>query len=95
MGILPKESRVVSEEKDSNGGTMAEEEEGDYEGVSMGGEDEPFDDLMYNGEGKKNCCITREHAEDSFKQSIATLARSEAKATIQFCSQTYRPSLST
>ena len=35
----------------------------------MDGEDEPPDDIRYNGEGKKSCCITREHAEDSFKVS--------------------------
>ena len=33
MGILPNESRVVSEEEDNNNGTMSEGKEGDYEGV--------------------------------------------------------------
>ena len=49
MGILPKESRAVSEEEDNNDGTMAEGEEGYNEGVWMDGEDEPPDDLRYNG----------------------------------------------
>ena len=95
MGILPKESWLLLEDEDDNDETMAEGEEGNDEGVWIDGENDLPDDLRYNGEGNKNCFITREHAEDSFKQSIATLARSEAKATIQFCSQTYRPSLST
>ena len=33
----------------------------------MDGEDEQPDDLRYNGESKKNCCITSEHVEDSFE----------------------------
>ena len=37
--------------------------------VWMDREDEPPDDTRYNGEGKKNCCNTREHAEDSFEAS--------------------------
>ena len=45
---------------------MSEGEEGNDEGVWMDGEDETSDDLRYNGEGKKNCCINWEHAEDSF-----------------------------
>ena len=66
MGILPKESRVVSEEEDNNGETMAEGLEGDNEGVYMDGEDEPPDELRYNREGKKNSCMNWEDAEDSF-----------------------------
>ena len=33
----------------------------------MDGEDDTPDNLRYNGEGKKNCCMNREHAEDSFE----------------------------
>ena len=32
----------------------------------MDREDEPPDDLRYNGEGKKNRCMNQEHTEDSF-----------------------------
>ena len=39
---------------------------GDNEGVCMDGEEEPHEYLRYIIEGKKNCCITQEHAEDSF-----------------------------
>ena len=49
MGILPKESRVVSEEEDNNNDTMAEGVEGDDKGAWMDGEDEPPDDLRYTG----------------------------------------------
>ena len=67
MGILPKEIRVVSKEEDDNDETISEGEEGDDEGVWMDGGNEKPDDLRYNGEGKKNRCINREHAEDSFE----------------------------
>ena len=67
MGIMPKESRLVSEEEDDNDETMAEGVDRDNEGVCMDGEDDPPDDLRYNGEGKENCCINWEHAEDSFE----------------------------
>ena len=95
MVILTREIWVVLEEKDNNDETMTEGVEGNNEGVWIEGEDEPPDDLRYNGEGKKNCCINREHAEDSFEESIPTLSRSEAKAAIQLCSQPHRRSLST
>ena len=49
MGILPNESRVVSEEEDNNDETMAEGVEGGDEQVWMDGEDDPPDDLSYNG----------------------------------------------
>ena len=45
---------------------MAEWVERGDECVWMDGEDELPDDLRYNGEGKKNCCMNRENAEDSF-----------------------------
>ena len=51
--MLPKESQALLEEEDNNDGTMVEGEEGGNEGVWMGREDEPPDDLRYNGEGKK------------------------------------------
>ena len=35
----------------------------------MDGEEEPHEYLRYIIEGKKNCCITQEHAEDSFEAS--------------------------
>ena len=53
IGILPKESWVVSEEEKENDEIMAEGMEGDNEGVCMDGEDKPPDDLRYDGEGKK------------------------------------------
>ena len=62
MGIIPKESRVVSEEEDKNYETMAEGVEGGDEDVWMDGEDEPPDGLRYNVEGKKNSCMNWEHA---------------------------------
>ena len=52
MGILPKESRVVSEEEDDTYEAMAEGVEGGNEGVWMDEEYKPPDDLRYNGEGK-------------------------------------------
>ena len=50
----------------------------------MYGEDEPPDDLRYNGEGNKNCCMNREHAEDSFeaKNRKISKVRSESRNTI-------------
>ena len=70
---------MVSEEEEDNDDTMADGVEGDDKGVWNDGEDEPPDDLRYNGEGKKNCCINREHAEDSFEASnhIISKVRSE------------------
>ena len=53
VGIIPKESRLVSEEEDDIDETMPDGVEGDDEGVWMDGEDEPPDELRYNGEGKK------------------------------------------
>ena len=52
MGILPKESRLVSEEEEDINETMVEGVEGGNEGVWMDGENDPTDDLRYNGEGK-------------------------------------------
>ena len=40
------------EEEYNNNETMTEGEEGDNKGVWMDGEDNPPDDLRYNGEGK-------------------------------------------
>ena len=45
MGILPKESWVVSEEEDDNDETISEREELGDGGVWMDGEDELHDDL--------------------------------------------------
>ena len=69
MEILPNESWLVSEEEEDNNETMAEGEEGENEELWMDGEGEQPDYLRYNGEVKKNCCITREHVEDSFEAS--------------------------
>ena len=66
VGILSRESRVVSEEEGSNNDTMAEGEEGRDEVIWMDGKDDPPDDLRYNGEGKKNHYMNQEHVEDSF-----------------------------
>ena len=41
----------------------------------MNGDDELPDDLRYNGEGKKNCCINQEHAEDSFEASNFNISK--------------------
>ena len=57
----------MSEKEDENNETMSEGVEGDDGGVWVDAEDEPLDDLRYNGEGKKNCCMNREHAEASFE----------------------------
>ena len=50
----------------------------------MDGEDEPHDDLRYNGEGNKNRCMNREHAEDSFEANNRNISkiRSESCNTI-------------
>ena len=48
---------MVSEEENENNDTMAEGVEGYGEGVWMGREEDPPDDLRYNGEGKKNHCM--------------------------------------
>ena len=83
MGILPKESRVVSEEEDDNDDTMSEGVKVDDEGVFMNGEDDPPDDLRYNGEGKKFFVLIRSMQKTVLKRSITKLARSEAKSAIQ------------
>ena len=50
----------------------------------MDGEDQPPDDLRYNGEGKKLFSMNREHVEDSFEGSNHNIskARSESCNTI-------------
>ena len=84
MGILPKESRVVSEEEDDNYETIEERVEGGDDGVLMDGEDDPPDDLRYNREGKKNRCMNQEHAEDSYEANnhIISKVRSKSRNTI-------------
>ena len=74
---------------------MVEGVEGDNGGVSMDGEDNPTDEIRYNGEGKKNRCMNREHAEGSLKRTTTKLARSEEKTAIQLRSRKHRPSLLT
>ena len=95
MGILPKESSVVSEEEDNKIETMEEGDEGENEGIWMDGKDKPPDDLMYNGEGKKNVVLNGSMQKTVLKREIATLARLEAKDAIKLSSQINRPSLST
>ena len=53
--------------------------EGEDEGVWMDGEDDPPDDLRYNGEGKENCCINWEHAEDSFEANDRNISKVRSK----------------
>ena len=50
----------------------------------MYGEEEPYYDLRYNGEGKKNCCMNREHTEDSFEANNRNISkvRSESRNII-------------
>ena len=48
----------------------------------MDGEDDPPDDLIYNGEGKKIVVLNRSVQKTVLKQLITTLARSEEKAAI-------------
>ena len=75
MGILPKESRVVSEEEDDNDETTEEGEEGNDGGVCMDGKDETYDNLRHNREGKKNRCMNREHAEDIFEANNCNISK--------------------
>ena len=70
---------MVFEVEDNNYDTTSVGEEGGDEGVWMNGEDEPSDDLMYNGEGKKNGCITRDHVEDSIEESNRNNSRFRSK----------------
>ena len=80
MGIMPKESWVVSEEENNNNETMEEGEDGEDAGVWMDGEDDPPDDLRYNGEGKKNRCINRVHAEESFESRNHNISKARSKS---------------
>ena len=70
---------MVSKEEDDNDETISEGEEGDDEGVWMDGGNEKPDDLRYNGEGKKNRCINREHAEDSFEARNHNIVKVRSK----------------
>ena len=80
MVILLKGSRSVLEDEDNNDGTMSEGEEGGDEDVCMDGEDKPPYDLKYNVEGKKNSCINREHAEDSFEANNRNISEVRRKS---------------
>ena len=84
MGILLKESQVVSEEEYDNDKTIAKGREGGNEGVWMDREDKPPDDIRYNIEGKKNRCVTQDHVEDSFEASNhnTSKVRSKSRNTI-------------
>ena len=63
---------------------LAEGVEDEDEGVWMDGEDNPHDDFRYNGEGKKNWCMNREHAEDIFEAKNCNISkvRSESRNII-------------
>ena len=69
----------MSKEEDKNNETMAEGGEWGNECVWMYGEDDPSDDLRYNGEDKKNRCITWEHAEDIFEASNHNTSKIRSK----------------
>ena len=45
----------------------------------MDGEDEPPDDISYNVEGKKNSCMNREHAEDTFEANNRNISKVRSK----------------
>ena len=79
---------MVLEEEDDNNENMAEGEEGGDEGIWMDGEDEPPDDLRYNGEGKKNRCMNREHAEDSFEASNCNTGKVRSKSRNEIAQST-------
>ena len=72
---------------------MEEGKEGSDEGVCMDGEDQPPDDLRYNGEGKKNCCFNQEHAEDKFEaiNRNTSKVRSESRNTIAHSTTQAKP----
>ena len=93
VGILSRESRVVSEEEGSNDDTMAEGEEGRDEVIWMDGEDDPPDELRYNREGNKIVALPGSMQKTVFKREISTIERSEVKAAIQLCSLPHRQSL--
>ena len=80
MVILPKESRLVEEEEDNNDETMAEGVEGGDKCVWVGGDDNPPDCLRYIGEGKKNCCMNREHIEDIFEADNCNISKVRSKS---------------
>ena len=67
--------------------------EGGDEGVCMDVEDEPPDDLRYNGEGKKNRCMNREHTEDSFEANNRNISkvRSKSRNTIAHLKRQAKP----
>ena len=70
---------MVLEEEDDNNEATEEGEEGGDEVVWMDGEEKPPNDLRYNGEGNKNCCINREHAEYSFEASNHNTSKFRSK----------------
>ena len=38
-------------------------------------EDQPPDELRYNGEGEQNCCMNQDHAEDSFEENRCNISK--------------------
>ena len=63
---------MVLEEEDDNNENMEKGEEGYDEDIWMDGEDEPPDDLRYNGEGNKIVVLPRSMQNTFFKRAIAT-----------------------
>ena len=53
--------------------------EGENEDVWTDGEDEPTDDLRYNGKGKTNSYMNWEHAEDSFEANNHNISTVRSK----------------
>ena len=67
--------------------------EGDNEGVWVDGEEEPPDNFRYNGKGRKNRCMNREHVEDSFEANNHNISkvRSESRNKIVQSKQKSKP----
>ena len=57
----------------------------------MDGEDKPPDELRYNGEGKKNVCIAREHAKEIFEASNCGNSKVRSESRDKLFSRTHRP----
>ena len=71
------------EEEEDNYETMAKWVEGENKYVWMDEEEEPPDELRYNGEGKKNRCMNWEHAEDSFEANNHNISKFKSESRNQ------------
>ena len=67
---------------------------GDNEGLCIGGEYDPPDNLRYNGKGQI-FVLNGSMKKTVLKRAITTLTRSEAKSVIQLCSKVHRQRLLT